>query len=94
MVSGDALARLSFAVMPDDVTRSQLERQAAHWRALGPQQQVQIARQQWVAGRRAAELSLRARYPEGSELLIDWLVRALFLGEVVATRLYGPRPAR
>lgn len=81
-------------MMPDDVTHAQLERQAAHWRALGPERQARVAGQQWVAGRRAAELSVRARTPNASEELIDWLCRALFVGEAVATRLYGPRPPR
>ncbi len=81
-------------LMPDDVTHDQLERQAAHWRALGPVQQARIAAQQWISGRRAAELAVRARNPSASEELVTWLVRALFVGETIAARLYGPRPER
>jgi hypothetical protein len=80
--------------MPDDVTHAQLDRQAQLWRALGPERQYAIAAQQWVAGRRAAELSVRARHRDASEALVDWLVRAMFVGDAVAARLYGPRPAR
>lgn len=80
--------------MPTDVTPQQLERQAALWRALGSQRQVELAAKTWVTGRRAAEISIRARHPQASEELVVWLVRALFVGESVATRLYGPRPLR
>ncbi len=80
--------------MPDDVTHAQLERQAALWRAMGPEAQARVAGQQWVSGRRAAALSVRARYPDASEALVTWLVRAMFVGDEAATRLYGARPAR
>jgi hypothetical protein len=80
--------------MPDDVTPRQLARQAELWRALSPETQVRVAAQQWVAGRRAAKLSMRNRYPQASEELIAWLVKSLFVGETVAARLYGPPPPR
>jgi hypothetical protein len=81
-------------VIPEDASAAQLERQATHWRALGPARQAQVAAQQWVSGRRAAELALRSRYPAASDALILWLCRSQFVGEAVATRLYGPRPAQ
>jgi hypothetical protein len=80
--------------MPDDVTHAQLERQAALWRAMGPQAQARVAAQQWVSGRRVAALSVRARYPEASEALVTWLVRSMFVGVETATRLYGPPPSQ
>jgi hypothetical protein len=80
--------------MPDDVSHQQLERQAALWRAMSPEAQARVARQQWVSGRRVAALSIRSRYPEASEALVTWLLKAMFVGDEAATRLYGPRPER
>lgn len=80
--------------MPLDVSHQQLERQAALWRAMSPEAQARVARQQWVSGRRVAALSIRTRHPEASEALVMWLLKAMFVGEDAATRLYGPRPER
>ncbi len=80
--------------MPEDVTAEHLERQAAHWRALGPLQQALVAARVLEAGREAARLAVRHRHPGASEALVDWLTKALFVGSTVAERLYGRRPAQ
>ncbi len=79
-------------MMPTDVTAAQLNRQAELWRRLGPQKQLEVAASMWTGGRRAAELSIRSRNPGASEELVRWLMAEMFLGNPVATRLYGPQP--